>query len=56
MEDITKTAEQKQLSIEFLYADLSVCIHCRETDRNLFLKSHEARGIVGIHEVREDPP
>ncbi len=35
MKDTAKIAEQKSLSIEFLYADLSVCTRCRETDRNL---------------------
>ncbi len=35
MKNTAKTTRQKQLVIEFLYADLSVCTRCRETDRNL---------------------
>lgn len=35
MENTAKTIGRKQVVIEFLYSDLSVCTRCRETDRNL---------------------
>ncbi len=46
MKNTAQTTRQKQLVIEFLYADLSVCTRCRETDRNLEEAISEVAQIV----------
>src|SRR5574341_868996 len=46
MKNTAKTTRQKQLVIELLYADLSVCTRCRETDLNLEEAISEVAQVV----------
>ena len=46
MKKIVDTIEKQRLTIEFLYADLTVCDRCRETDRNLEEAISEVAQIV----------
>jgi hypothetical protein len=46
MKKIVDTVDKQQLAIEFLYADLTVCTRCRETDRNLEEAISEVAKIV----------
>ncbi len=48
MRKIVDAVGKQRLTIEFLYADLSVCTRCRETDQNLEEAISEVAKIVRV--------